>query len=301
MRTVYRLIHGLCLGLVAIGCSQSDALTTSGETESSSGTGTTDDSPTTNDPSAASNTGGESCTPGKSDACTCTNGDPGAQVCEADGKGYEPCVCEGGGSNSNSESDSTDPTTTGVEMTTTGVQETTTGVEETTTGLDTTDGAESSSSSSGGVIDCDDPGPEPNEVEAEAVALGDQNCQGDDGEAQGVLAGDADVDWFTYHAIDGMGCGFGDPNTTNTIDAGEAVRLCVYAECDMGQIEFECPNGAQGEDSPEGRPGCCGEGEVTFGFNCMGTMSESANIYVKVDDAPADSCVEYTLTYSFGG
>jgi hypothetical protein len=30
-------------------------------------------------------------------------------------------------------------------------------------------------------------------------------------------------------------------------------------------------------------------------------MSESANIYVKVDDAPADSCVEYTLTYSFGG
>lgn len=37
------------------------------------------------------------CIPGASVACVCTNGEPGAQVCNAAGSGLDACVCSGGG------------------------------------------------------------------------------------------------------------------------------------------------------------------------------------------------------------
>jgi|GEM_PF-3081832 len=40
---------------------------------------------------------GSSCTPGQSNACTCANGDSGAQECGSSGT-FEACVCEGDGS-----------------------------------------------------------------------------------------------------------------------------------------------------------------------------------------------------------
>jgi hypothetical protein len=36
------------------------------------------------------------CTPGRSAACTCSDGERGTQTCNSDGDGYETCVCEGG-------------------------------------------------------------------------------------------------------------------------------------------------------------------------------------------------------------
>mgnify|MGYP001949907716 CR=1 FL=1 len=56
-------------------------------------------------------TTGETCVPGASIACTCTSGQEGAQVCEADGMSLSVCMCEGvsettSGSESESESES---------------------------------------------------------------------------------------------------------------------------------------------------------------------------------------------------
>lgn len=41
------------------------------------------------------NSGGAGCTPGKSEACVCTNGNMGAQVCQPNGS-FGPCSCGGG-------------------------------------------------------------------------------------------------------------------------------------------------------------------------------------------------------------
>jgi hypothetical protein len=48
--------------------------------------------------------GSNDCTPGRSAACSCSNGDPGMQVCNAQGTGYLSCNCEdgSGGASTNS-------------------------------------------------------------------------------------------------------------------------------------------------------------------------------------------------------
>jgi hypothetical protein len=296
MRTPYPILHGLLSGLLLIACGKSDDLT-AGATESGGTTGATSDEPTTNDPSAGSS--GQVCTPGQSSQCACTNGESGAQVCAADGKGFEPCVCEGSGSGSDSATMATtittDPVTTGPDLTTTGPDLTTTGPE--TTGPDsTTTGPDSTT----GMGSCEDPGPEPNDEEGDAIDLGDQTCTGEDGNLSGVLNGDTDVDWFRYRGVDGMGCGFNNPFASHTLTASDNVRMCVFAECDQGDPQFMCPQGSQNDDSPDGRPGCCGMGDLVFNFNCMGSQNETADFYIRLDQAPADSCVDYSVVYSFG-
>lgn len=300
MRTPYPILHGLFSGLVLVACGKTDegTATTAGTgTEGSSGT--TSDDPTTGEPGTASNSGGQNCTPGQSVACTCTNGSDGAQVCAADGKSFGDCTCEGGGSESDSVSSmpaTTDPPattsgvseTTGPDLTTTGTEMTTTGTEETTTTIGMTTDAE-----------CIDPGPEPNEEEGDADDRPDQGCQDDDAMLAGVLDGATDVDWFHYKGIDSQGCGFNNPFVSHTLTAGDTVRLCVFAECDQGVAMFTCPMGSQANDSPDNRPGCCSDGDITFQFNCSMSQNETADFYVRLDQAPENACVEYSVTYSF--
>lgn len=297
MRTPYPLIiHGLFTGLLVVACGKVEEASTAGsETDGSSGT--SGDEPTTGEPGTASATGGQSCTPGASVACTCTNGSDGAQVCAPDGKSFGDCTCEGGGSESDSITSmppTTDPTTDGPDVTT--EPDLTTGGVDETTGSDETSAGDTST---GGVA-CDDPGPEPNEEEGDADDRGEQTCQADAGTMAGVLDGDADVDWFRFRGVDGMGCGFGDPQVSHTLTAGEPVRLCVFVECDQGQNDFDCPMGTQANDSPDNRPGCCSDGDIVFGLNCMGTMNETADFFVRVDQAPANACVEYSVEFDFG-
>ncbi len=49
----------------------------------------------------------EACVPGRSRACDC-DGEPGAQVCDADGFGYGACSCDPGALDSSSEADPSD-------------------------------------------------------------------------------------------------------------------------------------------------------------------------------------------------
>lgn len=67
----------------------------------------------------------EPCVPGKSRACECDDGSPGAQVCEPDGQGYPACTCagadgggetgEGGGTSAGTAGSATSASTTGAE------------------------------------------------------------------------------------------------------------------------------------------------------------------------------------------
>jgi hypothetical protein len=302
MRIFYLGLHGLFMGALVSGCGDNGGATTGTDTGGTTGAGTTTGEATTS-PTTDVATTGPGCIPGASAACTCTRGDPGAQVCAPDGKSYGECTCEGGSSISESNSNSNTDPTTGVGATTGGSGTTLDTTDGTTTTGAETDGTTTLGETLGetGGMPCEDPGPEPNDDELDAVEQDDQMCNATPGTIDGVLNGDADVDWFTYHTVDAMGCGFADPTSNLVLLADEGVRMCVFVECDQGDADFDCPMMAMAEDSPEGLPGCCTTGgALNFGLNCTGSMNESADIYVRLDEAPADACVAYDLTYTWG-
>jgi len=109
----------------------------------------------------------------------------------------------------------------------------------------------------------------------------------------GVLAGAADSDWYTYH-----GECFGQPEVLHNLDAADAVRLCVFVDCDMGTPDFQCANGSQMNVSPNGLVGCCGGASISFELNCMGG-GENAQVLVRMDMGTPDACVDYTVEYSY--
>ncbi len=205
----------------------------------------------------------------------------GAQVCKADGSGYDPCECAGTSATTSTSGPTTDPTAT------TGTSGTTAVDPTTTTGT------------TGGMA-CSDPGPEPNEDEQGAVDLGEQPCMDMAQTFNGVLDGDVDVDWFVFHG-NWQQCGQvqTDPLVSNTLTASDTVRMCVFVECDQGNNQFMCPMGTMMQMSPDGLPGCCGMGTMEFVLNCQGTGNESANVFVRLDQAPADACVDYSVEYSY--
>lgn len=299
MRSPY-LFHGLLTGLLIVGCAKDDAAATEGGSGTESGSDTD-----TGDTSGSSNSGGNACIPGISVACSCPDGGQGAQVCAADGKSFGACECEGSsGSDSNATSSPTDPSTDPTNVTVdpsngTTTDATTTDATTTTGGsTTTTDGSTTADTTGGGA--CEDPGFEPNEDVDDAEDLGDQACAAMEGSVNGVLDGDADIDWSVFHSVDSMACGFNNPVVGLSLTATDAVRMCVFADCDDGNPQFMCPMGTMFTMGPNNTPGCCGDGDMTFGFNCQGTPNESANFFIRLDEAPADACVDYTVVYTFG-
>ena len=266
----------------ATGTSTGTDTASSTETSSDSA-GTTTSTTTDGGSGSASATGtgtGGTCVPGMSVACACPDGGTGAQVCNAEGSGYEPCECAGSSDSTTSASGTTTDSTTTDSTTTDATTDSTTDATTTTGDL------------------CEDPGPEPNETREDSVDLGMQGCNDEAEGYTGVLNGDADVDWHTYAGMWGQGCGFGDPNTVTTVTATDAVRICVYAECFQGNADFQCPNGSD-QDAVDGIDGCCGQDELAFTFNCSGTNNESGRFWIRLDQAPADACVEYSVDYDF--
>lgn len=301
MRSLY-LVHGLLTGLLLVACGKTDPAATDGGSSTDTDTGTDTDAGTT---TASSNSGSHTCVPGMSVACACPDGTDGAQVCAPDGNSFGTCECAGGsGSDSNATTSPTttaDPTNVTTNATTTDPTNGTTTTDGTTGGSTTTDGTTGGGSSTGGGNVCNDPGPEPNETEDTADDLGDQGCGDMDGSIVGVLDGDTDVDFSVFHGVDSMACGFNNPFIGLTLTANDTVRMCVYTDCDNGTPMFMCPQGAMNSMSPGGLPGCCGNGDMTFQFNCSQSQNESAKVFVSLDQAPVDSCVDYTVAYSWTG
>lgn len=75
--------------------------------------------------------------------------------------------------------------------------------------------------------------------------------------------------------------------------------MCVFADCDESNAEFTCPNGTMSAMSPGGHPGCCGSASMMFVVNCAMNGNESARVYIRLDQAPADACVDYDVDYSY--
>ncbi|HEY8378757.1 MAG TPA: hypothetical protein VIK91_19830 [Nannocystis sp.] len=256
-----------------------------GLTGPATGTSTTGGSTSALDPTT---TAASTCVPGMSIACACPNSAMGAQICNPDGKSYGPCVCEGTG---DSEGGTTTTGTTGALDVTTDSD-----IPATSTGTTTGDTGDTTTGDA-----CPDPGPEPNDVEAQAVDLGDQTCSEQPAQFTGVLDGPSDVDWYRYHGIyqDCGGISPPDPDATHKLKAGATVRLCVFATCDDGELDLECDGPLTQSLSPEGRPGCCHKGDVTFTVSCEDGDFENAHLFIRLDQAPADACVGYTVTYSY--
>lgn len=191
------------------------------------------------------------------------------------------------------------PTTTG-----TGASPTTSSSSPTTsTASMTTSGTTTSSTSSTGTGGaCNDTGQgEPgNNSESGAVDLG--TLGDEDGPntitVQGMLAGSTDVDWYKYFGDD-TSSGIVDP--TRNVSSSETIRICKFIECPDNDQNFDCPANTTPETSPGGRTGCCGSQGFTIDFIC-GSFSfndDSADVYIRFDSAPAQSCPTYSATIHF--
>ena len=142
---------------------------------------------------------------------------------------------------------------------------------------------------------CEDPGPEPNELQALAHdfgTIGDSDSAG--GFVCGSVSGADDVDWYTFEGDDTI---FGAVDPTRVIDGKGTSRLCVYAECLKGTTSVSCAGGTTPDTAPGGQKGCCGSGEVKPKLECSG-LDDAANVWIRVDQ-PEPACFPYELAYHF--
>lgn len=145
--------------------------------------------------------------------------------------------------------------------------------------------------------DCDDRN-EPNDDEATAVQLGEQACQDPHGLFTGVLGGDDDEDWYTYHGVFSMQCVV-EVDAIQELMAPPGVRMCAFFDCSLGDPSPDCYFDALQEQSPEGLPGCCGEGQVVFWVRCS-AGGPDGHVLVRIDHGPPDVCSEYSVEYRYG-
>jgi hypothetical protein len=250
---------------------------------------------------------------------TTTTGDTSTVTAEpGTATNVQPTTTTGpGGSESDGATMSTttpvDPTVDPSTTTTTTNDTTTTGPDTTTTtstGPDTTDTSTTSTDTSTSTGPdtttgpmCTDPGPEPNEAEGESVDLGDQHCKDPPKKFSGMLDGDTDVDWFRFFGdFSGNSCNDNDPDGVASIivNTDGPLEVCMFADCDIdGDTVFTCPNGTTSTLSLEGRKGCCGTGSMNYSINCQAGGDESAMLYVRLQNGPADACLEYEVEYNF--
>ena len=70
--------------------------------------------------------------------------------------------------------------------------------------------------------------------------------------------------------------------------------MCVFSTC--AEVTVSCAVG-MASNSPDGRPGCCGNGDAHALVNCDGG-DEDADVWVSVETTGLD-CQPYTLALSF--
>ena len=148
------------------------------------------------------------------------------------------------------------------------------------------------SSATGG--NCPNDQYESNNSESAAASLGNLDDCDDGITVSAVLAGN-DVDWFSYLGNDG----FCFVNPSRTISSDGQARLCKFFDCGQYQTDVTCPAGTSAEQSPNGLPGCCGIGVVEPSVDCIGTLSEDVEVFLRVDKPPALPCVTYTIDLSY--
>jgi hypothetical protein len=128
--------------------------------------------------------------------------------------------------------------------------------------------------------------------EATAYSLGTiTDCDGTGGTQTGVSAGSTDFDIYKYEGTDTAGC-----SAYPQAKVTGAATVCIKPVCKAGTTNVtSCLTGTLSGGQ------CCGGAEAEAVFNCAGTTSESATIYmtVKPNASVADSCSSYSLAYHF--
>lgn len=140
---------------------------------------------------------------------------------------------------------------------------------------------------------------EPNDDPFEPFALMDLEDDDDPVLYESQLSGDADVDWFRYGCNDPL-LGSSEPNLDVAVPEG--TRACFFLDCVQGGNPFfDCPEGTEAENAPiDNLPGCCATGAFTAevaSFMCPDSSEDALEVYVRIEDGPADTCSEYSVTY----
>ncbi len=146
-------------------------------------------------------------------------------------------------------------------------------------------------------VDCGIDIYEDNNTESDASDLGTLSDDDDDAMTiTGVLEGN-ETDWFTYLGDDTL---FSTVNPARTLTTAGALRMCKYAECTAGlfSTEVTCPEGTASDESPEGRPGCCGTEDFELELDCLDAVDDDAQMYMRFDQGLAD-CTQYTVEFKY--
>lgn len=138
---------------------------------------------------------------------------------------------------------------------------------------------------------------EPNDDEDSAVSLPELSC-----DMVVETSGTVDLsdeDWYAYHGVDDGNC---PSNTIAIMNTDPTLEVCMFFECDGAAPEnVACAPGSQDAVSPDGREGCCGNGNVEFStMACLGAApSDSGTVYIQVRGPDEPACVAYDLGYRF--
>jgi hypothetical protein len=235
----------------------------------------------------------------------CPGGDPGTSATGTTTTTSNPDGTDGDSTTSQNTTDSSASTGT---STTTGTTDVPTGTSSTTgtTAVDssttfdvtsepTTAEPETTTSTSTTAGECSDPGPEPSDVEAQALPLPDQACLNEEEDFFGALEA-GDVDWYGYHAA--LACDLEVIHARVQLFQQFEGRVCLFVACDVGPVELECSPAATPSSSPNGVDGCCVDGSgVGVAFACPAATDHSARLSLRLDGA--DACVEYSGTTGF--
>ncbi len=135
-------------------------------------------------------------------------------------------------------------------------------------------------------------------LEDDAIELAGLGCDAAATEpALGTIVG-PEADWYWFAGND---AGFCPEQPAAVVTADVPIDVCVFLECASGGDvqDLTCGRASTPLDSPQGRPGCCGESAALIeGYDCSGFGGKDANVYISLSSS-AKICADYDLDYSF--
>ncbi|MCX4240743.1 hypothetical protein [Paraliomyxa miuraensis] len=248
------------VGLVATGCAEGNATSTTGPDLGASSSGEADDSEASSTSTTATSigTGDGSSTGSADDASTSTTDAPGDTSTGQCPAGTEGCPCAAGACDDD---------------------------------LFCLDDVCQAAQCDGDLL-------EPNDDEATATDLGMVDDSDEGGIVSASLHHPGDVDWYRYQGDDDI-TGNVDPAREIVASAGLRLCKFLECDNGLAQTEFECPAGTQYALSPSARPGCCASDGIALpDLNCTGVTEDNAMVYIRVD-MPQEACVTYSVSYHY--
>ncbi len=145
-------------------------------------------------------------------------------------------------------------------------------------------------------LECTGTDPEPNDTRVTATRLKEiDDCDSNGGKLEGIVAGGADVDWFTYLGKDTTWC-----RVDATASSSDDVRVCIVAFCSSGATAFKsCKSGEK--TTVAGVDGCCARGgKVELEHECtLLGLADDADVWMRVDDPDGTTCKSYSVDFHY--